>query len=317
MEEQMPNTSAARADRAAHGRDPHVGPEEQDDTLFYRWLATVLPKLKRRVLPYNRFGDNLYHRLLFLSKHHRLPGDEMLWNDVLYRLKTSDEILDPLRVFVSDKELVKLYIRATIGEQYNIPTIAVLRSAEQVQSFGFPDRCIIKPTHASAQYILRRQGEPIDRDRIRGWFGLNYYRAGREVNYKKLRPKVIVEPLVFDNADLSDFRFFCYQGEPRLIQVDMDRHTRHTRKIFDTEWQEQDFSILYPRSDKFLPRPDTLPEMLEVARALSAPFSFVRIDLYSDNHSVIAGEITNVSANAGGIFRPLSAEKKASRIVFG
>jgi hypothetical protein len=43
----------------------------------------------------------------------------------------------------------------------------------------------------------------------------------------------------------------------------------------------------------------------------------VRIDLYSDNQRVIAGEITNVSANAGGIFRPLSAEKKASAIVFG
>ena len=31
----------------------------------------------------------------------------MVWNDVFYRIKTSDEILDPLRVFVSDKELVK------------------------------------------------------------------------------------------------------------------------------------------------------------------------------------------------------------------
>jgi len=313
----MAHTSAAAVSRAAPDQDPEATPVEQADSIFYRLLATYLPKLKRRVLPYNRFGDNLYHRLLFLSKHRRLPGDEMLWNDVLYRLKTTDEILDPLRVFVSDKELVKLYIRATIGEQYNVPTLAVLRSADEVADFEFPSRCIIKPTHASAQYILRRQGEPIDLDRIRRWFGLNYYRAGREVNYKKLQPKVIVEPLVFDNADLSDYRFFCYRGEPRLIQVDMDRHTHHTRKILDTEWREQDFSILYPRSDRHLPRPDTLPEMLEVARALSAPFSFVRIDLYSDNRSVIAGEITNVSANAGGIFRPLSAEQKASKMVFG
>jgi teichuronopeptide biosynthesis TupA-like protein len=316
----MAHTSAAAVSQAAQAHepnDPHDAPGEQADSVFFRLLATCLPKLKRRLLPYNRFGDNLYHRLLFLSKHRRLPGDEMLWNDVLYRLKTTDEILDPLRVFVSDKELVKLYIRATIGEQYNVPTLAVLRSAGEVAEFDFPSRCIIKPTHASAQYILRRQGEPIDLDRIRRWFGLNYYRAGREVNYKKLQPKVIVEPLVFDNADLSDYRFFCYRGEPRLIQVDMDRHTHHTRKILDTEWREQDFSILYPRSDRHLPKPETLPEMLDVARALSAPFSFVRIDLYSDGSSVIAGEITNVSANAGGIFRPLSAEKKASQVMFG
>ncbi len=312
----MANVSAASVGHAAHGPGSHDAPGENKESLFHRLLATALPRIKRHLLPRNRFGDNLYHRLLFLSKHKRLPGDQMLWNDVLYRLKTTDEILDPLRVFVSDKELVKIYIRATIGEQYNVPTIAVLRAPEEVTGFEFPARCIIKPTHASAQYILRRQGEPIDLDRIRRWFGLNYYRSGREVNYKPLRPKVIVEPLIFDNADLSDYRFFCFKGEPRLIQVDMDRHTRHTRKILDVDWREQDFSILYPRSERQLPKPDTLPEMLAVARALSAPFSFVRIDLYSDNQSVIAGEITNVSANAGGIFRPLSAEKKASALMF-
>jgi hypothetical protein len=312
----MIEAAAASAGRVGHAPEQPHAPEEQKEPLFYRLLGNALPKLKRRVLPHNRFGDNLYHRLLFLRKHRRFPGKEMLWNDVLYRLKTSDDILDPLRVFVSDKELVKIYIKATIGDEYNVPTIAVLRSADEVDGFAFPARCIIKPTHASAQYILRRGGEPIDRDRIKAWFRLNYYYAGREVNYRMLRPKVIVEPLVFDNADLSDYRFFCFNGQPRLIQVDMDRHTHHTRKILDTDWKEQDFSILYPRSNRPLARPDTLPEMLHLARALSAPFSFVRIDLYSDNQRVVAGEITNVSANAGGIFRPLSAEKKASELVF-
>jgi hypothetical protein len=50
---------------------------------------------------------------------------------------------------------------------------------------------------------------------------------------------------------------------------------------------------------------------------LSAPFSFVRIDLYSDNRQVLIGEITNCSANAGGFLLPPSAEEKASRLMFG
>jgi hypothetical protein len=304
------------------GAHPALTPEPAQparprDSLFYRLLTAALPQLRRRVLPHNRFGDNLYHRLLFLSKHRRLPRNRMMWNDVLFRIKTSDEIHDPLRVFVSDKELVKTYIKATVGDEYNVPTIAVLKSPAEVDGFAFPDRCIIKPTHASAQYILRRCGEPIDLERIKGWFRMNYYFAGREVNYKTLRPKVIVEPLVFDSADLTDYRFFCVDGVPKLIQLDMDRHTRHTRKLFDPEWREMDFCILYPKSDRVIPKPDCLPEMLRVARALSAPFSFVRIDLYSDGQKVICGEITNVSANAGGIFNPLSAEEKASHILWG
>lgn len=292
-------------------------PAKPKDPLFYRLLAAALPKLRRRVLPHNRFGDNLYHWLLFLSKHKRLPRNQMMWNDVLFRIKTTDEIHDPLRVFVSDKELVKTYIKATVGDEYNVPTIAVLKSPAEVDGFEFPERCIIKPTHASAQYILRRAGEAIDRERIKSWFRMNYYYAGREVNYRTLRPKVIVEPLVFDSADLTDYRFFCVDGVPKLIQLDMDRHTRHTRKLFDPEWREMDFCILYPKSDRVIPKPDTLAEMLRVARALSAPFSFVRIDLYSDGQKVICGEITNVSANAGGIFNPLSSEKKASQILWG
>jgi hypothetical protein len=304
------------------GANPALTPEPTQpaspkEPLFYRLLEWALPKLRRRVLPHNRFGDNLYHRLLFLRKHRRLPTNQMLWNDVLYRIKTTDEIYDPLRVFVSDKELVKTYIKATVGDQYNVPTLAVLHSPGEVDDFDFPDRCIIKPTHASAQYILRRGGEPIDRERIKSWFRMNYYFAGREVNYKTLKPKVIVEPLVFDSSDLTDYRFFCVNGVPKLIQLDMDRHTRHTRKLFDPEWREMDFCILYPKSDRVIPKPETLPEMLRVARALSAPFSFVRIDLYSVGSKVICGEITNVSANAGGIFNPLSAEKKASQILWG
>ena len=313
----------AEATMASTGNaNPALSPEpaqpaKPKDTLFYRLLASALPKLRRRVLPHNRFGDNLYHRLLFLSKHKRLPSNQMLWNDVLFRLKTSDEILDPLRVFVSDKELVKTYIKATVGDEYNIPTIAVLHSPDAVDGFQFPDRCIIKPTHASAQYILRRGGEAIDRERIKSWFRMNYYYAGREVNYKTLKPKVIVEPLAFDSSDLTDYRFYCVNGIPKLIQLDMDRHTRHTRKLFDPDWREHDFCILYPKSDRVIPKPGTLDEMLRVARALSAPFSFVRIDLYSDGQKVICGEITNVSANAGGIFNPLSSEKKASQILWG
>ena len=54
-----------------------------------------------------------------------------------------------------------------------------------------------------------------------------------------------------------------------------------------------------------------------MARALSAPFSFVRIDLYTDGQRVLVGEITNCSANAGAPFLPRTAEQQASKLMFG
>jgi len=288
----------------------------QHPSLTDRVIEKTLHLLRHRA-PYTRAFDRLYHRVLFYKKHRRWPGGAMLWNDVWYRIKTSDEILDPLRVFVSDKELVKLYVRATVGEEHNVPTLAVLNHAADVDSFVFPDRCCIKPTHASAEVILRKAGEPVDRERIRRWFALNYYYAGREINYRMLRPKVIVEPLIFDSDNVEDYKIFCWKGVPRFVQLDFDRHTHHTRKLFDTDWNEQDFSIIYPRNTTSVARPATLDTMLDVARRLSQPFSFVRIDLYSDNRRVLVGEITNCSANAGGFFLPRSAEATASRSMFG
>ena|SRR5688572_28776418 len=287
----------------------------QASPVLYRLLDKALPGLKR-YLPHNRFGDNLFHRVVFLRKHHRLPSRRLLWNDVWYRVKTSREIREPLRVFVSDKEHVKAYVRDTVGDQYNVPTFAVLRSESEVDSYDFPPSCCIKPTHASAQVMFRVEGAPIDRERIKKWFSINYYLAGRERNYRTLEPKVIVEPLIFGRTHVDDYKIFCWRGEPKLIQLDIDRHTNHTRKILDTEWNEQDFSIIYPRSTSAAAKPTTLAEMLSVARTLSAPFSFVRIDLYTDNRQVLVGEITNCSENAGGLFLPRSAEHKASALMF-
>ena len=166
--------------------------------------------------------------------------------------------------------------------------------------------------------ILRRGSEAIDFDKISGWFRSSQYRATREANYRTLRPKVIVEPLVFDSDNVSDYKIFCYGGKrPGLIQVDLDRHTAHTRKYFDADWNEQGFSLIYPLSGRRVEKPRNLDRMIEVARLLSEAFSLARIDLYSDGEQCLVGEITNCPENVWGRFIPRSAETIASRMIFG
>src|SRR5688572_32797965 len=119
-------------------------------------LKKMVGKFLRALLalPHNRAGDKLASYARFVATHRRFPSDGKLFNDVLFKIKTSDEILDPLRVFVSDKEFVKLYVKAVVGEQYNIPTLAVLRSVQDVDNYDFPASCCIKATHASGRVIL-------------------------------------------------------------------------------------------------------------------------------------------------------------------
>jgi hypothetical protein len=270
-----------------------------------------------RALPKNRFGDRLFSRIEFMKFHKRWPSNARTYNDVLYRIKTSNDILDPLRVFVSDKEFVKLYVKATVGDQYNVPTVDVIRDRAAVDRYVFPDACCIKPTHVSGRVVLRRNGEPVDREKIKSWFDLNYYHVNREANYKLLQPKVIIEPLIFGSTNVEDYKILCSNGVPRIIQVDVDRHIQHKRKYFDANWNDLGFSIKYPRTDRTLPKPQNLTEMLEVAAALSRNFWFVRVDLYSNGSELLVGELTHCPDNADGRFSSPQAEQFVSQYLFG
>lgn len=268
-------------------------------------------------LPQSRTTDYLISLLIFWRKHKRLPRVEGgLFNDSLFYLKTGDEILDPLRVYVSDKEYVKRYVAQTVGEAYNVPTIGVVRSLEEACNYIFPDTCVIKPTHMSGPVIFRRDGSEIDFSLIERWFNSNYYLSGREANYKTLKPKLIVEPYIFQKERVEDYKIFCVNGTPRAIQVDGARHIRHTRNFYTPDWQPLPFTSSHPKGP-LVKRPDNLAEMLEVAAALSKDFNFIRVDLYSDDASILVGELTNCPGNSSSRFVPHDGEAQMTRLLFG
>ena len=82
--------------------------------------------------------------------------------------------------------------------------------------------------------IIKKNTNKIDFEKIRKWFFMNFYERSREINYKNLKPKVIVEPIIFNEDNLKDYKFFCYKGIPKIISVDFDRHVdggkKHKRK---------------------------------------------------------------------------------------
>jgi hypothetical protein len=276
-------------------------------------LLSLGYRILKKLTPRNRLGDRFISYLSFIFRHGRIPTNKLIFNDVLHQIKTTDEALNPLRVFVSDKEFVKLYIMAIVGDHYNVPTIAVLKTIQDVKNFSFPSQCAIKPTHASGMKIIRKNGEAIDIDEIRKWFLINYYEVGREAYYKKLKPKVIVEQLIPQEVGFREYRIYCYNGKPGLIGVDVDESSN---KFFDASWNELNFSIELPQSDLTISKPRNFEEMLEVATDLSKRFTFIRVDLYSNGEALHVGELTNCHRGASGRFIPLTAEQGISDILF-
>lgn len=45
------------------------------------------------------------------------------------------------------------------------------------------------------------------------------------------------------SEDLKDYKFFCFNGVPKEVQVGFDRFTNHKRKIYDLNWDLLDVTI--------------------------------------------------------------------------
>lgn len=267
-------------------------------------------------LPEGRPGDFVYALFVFIRTHRRLPVRKQVFNDELFRIRTGKEIRTLERATLTDKELAKGFIARIAGDQYNIPTLAVLRSKEEVATHVFPARCCIKPTHMSGKAIIRRDGEPVDTGEISSWLEENYYRKTREPNYRHLVPKVIVEPLVFDSENAADYKFFCQNGQPRLIQHDCDRRAGHKRTLLDCDWRPVDCSLQQARPETCPEKPANLSDMLRLAGTLSQGFAFIRIDIYSDGAQCLAGEITNCHGGSFERFIPPEGEKVVSDMIW-
>lgn len=280
-------------------------------------LLSLIRSILHRLLPYNDTADSLINYMSFILDHKRLPKDRLNFNDYLFKIKNTKEMLNPIRQFISDKYLVKDYVRAKVGEKYNVPTLAIFYSFEELKEFDFPENCCIKPTQASQAVILRKNNEAINVEQTAEWFKLNYYKKTRERNYKYLVPKVIVEPLIFNSTDLMDYRFYCYKGKVKLICIDVGKFTSYQRVFYSKEWVKQDFSLKYPLYDGEIERPKNLDEMIVVAEKLSQELNFVRVDLYSNGDECLVGEITNCHAGSSQSFVPVNAEERASKIIFG
>lgn len=265
------------------------------------------------VLPQTRSFDTVLAYLYFYAYQGRLPGQSETLNNHLFRLKTTDEIKDPLRTFISDKEFVKLFVKALVGDEYNIPTEAVLRSPEELDAYAFPHSCVIKATHSSRRIVLREAGEAIDLSRLRSWFRHNYYRSSREYNYKHLRPKIIVEPYIGSGEPLEEFKIFCRDGQPKAVRYFHDRYGEDRRFWLDLDLCAVD------RDNA--PEPpiarDRLDDMLHVARTLSARFSFIRVDILRHRDRIYLNELTNLHNNAGYVFDNPGVEDTVNAMLFG
>lgn len=219
------------------------------------------------------------------------------FNEKLQWLKLYDR--KPEYTKMVDKYGAKEYVANIVGKDYIIPTLAVYNSVEEIDFETLPNQFVLKCTHDSGGVVVCKDKSKLDKQNAIKLLGdglkKNFYYQNREWPYKNVIPRIIAEQYMVDESgeELKDYKFFCFDGEPKIVQVDYDRFDNHKRNLYDLEWNRLPFTLGFPTDwNHEIAKPEALEEMIEVARQLSKGIPHVRVDLYHIKGKVYFGEMT-------------------------
>lgn len=214
----------------------------------------------------------------------------------------------PLQSVVSDKLLVRNYVKEKIGKEYLIPLLGKWKKFDEIDFDTLPDQFVLKCNHDSGGLVVCRDKSALDyrkaKNKIEKSLKSNFYTIGREYQYRNIKPMILCEKFISENGKVPmDYKIYCFNGKPDVILVCRNRFSNDSHKA-EYLFYDQNWKFLpwikgdEKKKDPKLPRPKNLDEMLEVAKKLSEDFIYARIDLYNVNGKIYFGEIT-LSPNSG------------------
>ena len=255
-----------------------------------------LLKKTARLYP-DKFYIKAYYRLVMGSKLNL--KEPKTFNEKLQWLKLYDR--NPEYIQMVDKIAVKKYVANIIGEEYIIPTLGIWDKFEDIDFDKLPNQFVLKTNHSggSSGIVICKDKKTLDieaaRKKLNKSLRTNYFYKTREWPYKEIKPRILAETYLEDESksELKDYKFFCFNGEPKIIQVDFHRFEDHTRNIYDIDWKLLDLKIKLKNDPNFIiNKPVQLNKMLEFASLLSKNIPHVRVDFYYANGKIFFGELT-------------------------
>lgn len=256
---------------------------------FFKWLPD---KLYLEILYYCNTGNRLN-----LEK----PNT---FNEKLQWLKLYDR--KPIYTSFVDKYAVREHVKHTIGEKHLISLIGVYNKVDEIPWDTLPDKFVLKCTHGSGCNIICTNKDLLDikeaERKLRKWMNKNYFWHAREWPYKNVKPRIICEKYITDlnGEELKDYKIYCFQGEPQIVHVDIDKFNNHRRNIYSLDWELLDARINYPNDTTgTIPKPTNLNLLLSLSKSITSPdHPHVRTDFYTVGEKIYFGEMTFY--NGGG-----------------
>lgn len=248
-------------------------------------------------------NDELYLKTIFrcFMKQKLNLNNPQTYNEKLQWLKLYNR--KPEYTMMVDKLEVKTYVADRIGEEYVIPTLAVWNRVEDINIDNLPSQFVLKTTHAGGGngVVICKDKTTFDLDNAKQKLSRsmrqNPYNTLREWPYKNVKHRIIAEQYMVDESgyELKDYKWFCFDGEPKGLFVATDRGSDQEETkfdFFDAEYNHLPLTNGHPNAYTDIPRPKGFETMKRLAALLSMGQPHVRVDLYDINGKIYFGELT-------------------------
>ena len=222
---------------------------------------------------------------------------------------------------LADKVAVKKIIDEKLGEGHVFPLLGAWEKFEDIDFSSLPDSFVLKCNHDSGSTRVIKDKSaltPEELNEMKTFYDrrvkFSFYPAGREFPYKDIKPCIMAEALMVDEAhpetSVEDYKFFCFDGVPKIMFVATDRATDVKFDFFDMDFNHLDIVNIHPQAGKPISKPAHFDEMKDIAAKLSQGMKFCRVDLYEINGTVYFGEYTFYHGGGFRLFYPLEWERR-------
>ena len=222
------------------------------------------------------FNENILFRKLFAE--HRMPS-------------------------LSNKLASREYVRRLLGDRFVTEISWVGKTVDGLWTFPIPPgRYFLKANHGSGfnlqldlpKDLVERRDEIINV--TRHWMETKFNLHAGEWQYSTYEPRLFLEKFLDLKGDSApdDYKFYCFDGKPKMILYIDGRFVDIRRSYFDTAWTMYPVTVDdEPPRTAPVEKPILLSEMLRLASEISKEFDFVRVDFYSDGkRRIVFGELT-------------------------
>lgn len=270
-----------------------------------RKLSQFLFNSRKRTLylSYLGFYDKLDDASFIRKKGKALLGYSLnlekprTFNEKMNWLKLHDR--NPAYVPLVDKYEVKKIISKRLGSEYIIQNLGVWDSVDEIDFSKLPERFVLKCTHDSGSRVICTDKSKLDINKTKAslneWLKKDYSKLNREWMYGEVKHRIIAEEYIEnDGGYLNDFRFYCFNGEPKFFSIDFHVDGKNHMNFYDEDLKVLPFGSAeeIPVFDADVRIPGNVGDMFAIARKLSAGHPFIRVDMYNIGGKIYFSELT-------------------------